>query len=194
MRKNECLAVLLCTAVLLAGCATPQPAPHVVDPLTVTDRAVRQVLAWDERQARMTPEQRQQERARLESALPAPAATMELALLLAKGSEQDRARALQLLKPLKQPVVAETAPWQPVARFLFDSLERASKEQQELNEKLEQQVQQLRESQRKNEQLNDRIGQLNQKLEALKAIELSIPQRPASPEAPVLPSPARNQP
>lgn len=194
MRKNECLAVLLCTAVLLTGCATPRPAPPVVEPLTVTDRALRKVLAWDERQALMTPDQRQQERARLEPALPAPAATVELALLLAKGSEQDRARALQLLKPLKQPVVAEAAPWQPVARFLFDSLERASKEQQELNEKLEQQVQQLRESQRKNEQLNDRIGQLNQKLEALKAIELSIPQRPASPEVPVLPAPARNHP
>lgn len=187
MRKNDRLFAVACGLLLLTACAVqPLPAPPV-DPLTPADHAARQLLAWDETRRVMTEEQRRQEQARLEQGLPAPASTLELALLLAEGNEAERARSLVLLQSLAGEAVPE--PWRRLALLLLPAWQKADTEQRSLHERLEQQGQQLKESQKKNEQLNDRIGQLNQKLEALKAIELSIPNRPASPDAPTLPVP-----
>lgn len=187
MRKSDRLFAVVCGLLLLTACAVqPLPAPPV-DLLTPADHAARQLLAWNETRRVMAEEQRRQEQARLEQGLPAPASTLELALLLAEGNEAERARSLALLQSLAGEAVPE--PWRRLALLLLPAWQKADAEQRALHERFEQQGQQLKDSQKKNEQLNDRIGQLNQKLEALKAIELSIPNRPASPDAPTLPAP-----
>jgi hypothetical protein len=193
------LAVLLC-ASLLTGCAVfappappppppapppapvpvvqPAPPPPQVDPAAA---AARRVLAYHERVRQMSAPELTQELARLNAAPGGPATTLELALALGyTRNNGDLARGLSLLESLLRINTPEIVPWQPAARLIAARYA----EQRKLEEQIERQNQQLKDSQRK-------LDQLNEKLEALKAIERSLTVRaPTMPPAGSAPQPA----
>ncbi len=107
-----------------------------------------------------------------------PQAIVEFALVLGQTrNPADTVRALSLLDPLVKSTAPEASVWQPMARLL----QTRFIEQRRVEEQADRQGQQLREAQRQ-------MGQLNEKLEALKAIERSLntPRSGASsPAAPV---------
>ncbi len=102
-----------------------------------------------------------------------PSTQMQLALALAQTRvPADLARALGLLQRVIGNPAPEAQPLQPLAR----ALAARYMEQRRAEDDRDRQAQQLRESQRRIEQLNDR-------LEALRAIERSF-SRPNAPAAP----------
>jgi hypothetical protein len=105
-----------------------------------------------------------------------PTSQMQLALLLAL------ARALGLLQRVMSNPSPEAQPLQPLARVLAARYV----EQRRVEDDRDKQVQQLRESQRRIDQLNDRI-------EALRAIERSFA-RPNNAPVPTLPAPGGAKP
>ncbi len=140
----------------------------VVSPQQTTDAAVRHVLAYFERLRSMTTSELNQELGRLNQAPGGPATTLETALALAQSrSNGDLAQALSLLDSLLRINTPELMPWQPIARLLTVRLA----EQRKLEEQLERVNAQLKDSQRDSQR---KIDQLNEKLEALKAIERSL--------------------
>jgi len=103
-----------------------------------------------------------------------PTAQMQLALALAQTRvPADLARAIGLLQRVMANPSADAQPLQPLARALAARYQ----EQRRVEDDRDRQAQQLRDSQRRIDQLNDRI-------EALRAIERSFA-RPNSPPPPV---------
>jgi hypothetical protein len=146
----------------------PAPAPN---PAAEADAATRRVLAFHDRVRELGPADLAREAARLGDPGADPAATLELALVLAQTRQNgDLARAVALLEPLARS--SGPAPFQPVARLLHARLA----EQRRQEEQLERQAQQLRDQQRRAEQLTSQ-------LEALRAIERSLATRPGAPAA-----------
>jgi hypothetical protein len=97
-----------------------------------------------------------------------PLRQMQLALALMHSPQAvDTARALGLVQRVVGSTDAEATPLKPLARLLAHQL----MEQRRLEDGLERQSQQLREHQR-------RIDQLNERLEAMRAIERSLTTRP----------------
>ncbi|MCK6424874.1 MAG: hypothetical protein L6Q75_07245 [Burkholderiaceae bacterium] len=150
-------------------------------PLDAADLAVRRVLAAHESLRRLSPVELAAEITRLQAQLPGagqaqyPALALELALALAQSRQAgELARALALLEPIARTPSPAQQPWQPIARLLQARIY----EQRRQEELLERLAAQLRDSQRQVQQLQD-------KLEALKAIERSLLQR-----SPGLPPPA----
>jgi hypothetical protein len=92
--------------------------------------------------------------------------------LMSNHANGDLGRALVLLDQVLRNPQPEAQPWRGWARLL----QARVAEQRRLEEQLERQAQQLRDSQR-------RIDLLNDKLEALKAIERSLTPRPPAPAA-----------
>ncbi len=170
----------------------PPPAPPappvtiyvpVVDP---TDQAARLLLAYQERLAQLGPpgpsnaQLLAPELQRLGDGSASPQAAMELALLLGgTRTPGDLQRALALLEAVQRN--PEAAPWHGLARLLATRYA----EQRRSEEQAERLAQQLRDAQRESQR---RLDQLNEKLEALKAIERSLNSRP--PAAPALPGSA----
>ncbi len=112
-----------------------------------------------------------------------PPAQMQLALLLAQTRvPADLVRALGLLQRVMSNPSPEAQPLQPLAR----ALAARYVEQRRVEDDRDKQVQQLRESQRRIDQLNDRI-------EALRAIERSFA-RPNNAPVPTLPPPSSTKP
>lgn len=158
------------------------PAPPAVPqaPPAQADAALRDLLAFHDRTRQLAPQDLAVEMARLNDEPPGPRATLQLALLLGQTRNNgDIVRALALLEPLLRSTAPEAAPWQPVARFLASRFA----EQRRLEEQVERQNQQARENQRK-------LEQLNEKLEALKAIERNLTARPPAGGAASAPVPA----
>lgn len=154
----------------------PPPAPPVA---TASDLATRHVLAATERVRSLPPAELARELARLGDGSAGPQATMELAVALAQSPHPaDTVRALVLLDGLQRNPSPDAAAWHPVARLLAAGLA----EQRRLEETVERQNQQLRDQQRRLEQLND-------KLEALKAIERNLVTRPGAAPGPVRSAP-----
>jgi hypothetical protein len=160
----------------------PQPAPPVPAPAPPpaipepADIAARRLLLYNDQLRQLPAPELAGEIARLNAALAAaspaqaPAATVELALALATTrNPPDTLRSLALLDPIARTPSAEQQPWQALARLLVVRIG----EQRRLEDQLERQANQLRESQRN-------VQQLNEKLEALKAIERSLNNRPPS--------------
>jgi hypothetical protein len=145
-----------------------------VDPATPADRAARRMLAYHDVMRTLSPNDLAQEIARL-SALPvAPDTSLELAMALMQtrnGGELNR--AIALVDPVAKNGSPEQRPWQPFARLLMSRL----LELRRLEELLDKRNQELRDSQRE-------VRQLNEKLEALKAIERSLAPRPTSGASP----------
>jgi hypothetical protein len=197
----------LLVAVLLSACApwpprdeaalhkaeAPPAPPVVVAPAappapvaTPSDLATRDMLAFQEHARQLQGADLAKEIARYNDAPIGPRASFELALLLGQTHNNgDLARALSLLDGVLRSTAPDAMPWQPLARLVAARFG----EQRRLEEQVERQSQQARENQR-------RIDQLNEKLEALKAIERSLTTRAAASAAPPasVPSPKAAQP
>ena len=187
----------LAAALALAGChatspkaaaaaapapivAVAAPAPDAQESLPAGEAAatgtsqaaepVLQVLAQADRTLRMPAAELAREIARLGEA---EDATVETPLLLAVALAQtrqpvDTARALGLVQRVMGNTAAAAQPLHPLARLM----EARLLQQRRLEDQLERQAQQLRDAQRRNDQLNER-------LEAVRAIERSLTTRPA---------------
>lgn len=158
--------------------AAPPAAPgHATGALPADP--VAQVVARADRTLRLAPAELTREIARLGEAEDASAET-PLLLAAALGQTRqpaDTARALGLVqRVLANPAEAAQA-LHPLARLM----EARLLQQRRLEEQLERQAQQLRDVQRRNDQLNER-------LEAVRAIERSLTTRPGP--APTSPAPA----
>lgn len=156
--------------------SAPPPAPPAVRP-DFADAAARRLLAYQEQLRQLPAGELGAELTRQNAALAAsgnaPAVALELSLVLAQTrNPADTQRALALLDPIARTPTPEQQPWQGLARLLLVRLV----EQRRLEEQLERQAGQLRESQRN-------VQQLNEKLEALKAIERSLNSRAVPPAA-----------
>lgn len=160
--------------------AAPASAPVVIlvpappPPPDPADLAARRLLAYHEQLRQMSPPDLASEISRLNgvvsaTATAAPAdAVLELALALAQQRNGgDLSRAIALLEPITKSSAPELAPWQPMARLLLARVV----EQRRLEDQLAREIAQRREQQRT-------LQQLNEKLEALKAIERSMTTRP----------------
>lgn len=193
--------LVLAPVALLAGCTSPapprsppapvavvvpapvpvappaEPAPQPAAPASAPVPEVAQVtlaLAYADRVQRMPPAELTREIARLGEAEDTLAASpLNLALALAQTRQPvDTARALAMVQRLLGHNDPTTQPLQPLARLL----EARLLQQRRLEEQLERQSQQLRDAQRRNDQLNER-------LEAVRAIERSMTARPPAPAA-----------
>lgn len=142
------------------------------------ETAARAFYAYFDRVRQMSPGELGREFVRLDQ--PGnPTAVLELALALGQTrNPSDTVRALGVLDPLVKSTDPQHAPWRPLAR----QLAARYTEQRRLEEQVERQSQQLRDAQRRQEQLA-------QQLEALKAIERSLTNRP-----PAAPAGANNRP
>ncbi len=198
------LASSVMGALLLQACMAPQPAPTPMPPppppappqVVVVpappyppepaDLAARRLLAYHEQLRQLSGAELANEINRLNAAVSAtptaapPDAVLELALALAQQHNGgDVARAIALLEPITRSSAPELAPWQPLARLLLGRV----LEQRRLEDALAREVNRNRDQQRT-------LQQLNEKLEALKAIERSMASRPAPAPAPAAPAPA----
>lgn len=162
------------------------PAPTVVlvpappAPPDPADMAARRLLTYHEQLRQMQAAELANEITRLNAvvsvtATAAPAdAVLELSLALAQQRNPgDLARAVALLEPITKSSAPELAPWQPMARLLLGRVA----EQRRLEDQLARELTQRRDQQRT-------LQQLNEKLEALKAIERSMTTRPPGVAAP----------
>lgn len=202
-RTRPCPAAALlplAAAWLLVGCGTtvaqqvpppPAPAPIIVTAPPVplkpeaeppaelepqpTAGTLQQVLAQSDLTLRMAPAELAKEIARLSEAEDAsPGNPLLLAMALAQTRQPvDTARALGLV----QRVLGNQAPAAQALHPLARLLEARLLQQRRLEDQLERQAQQLRDAQRRNDQLNER-------LEAVRAIERSLTTRPPVPAAP----------
>ncbi|MCW7539820.1 hypothetical protein OOT46_18455 [Aquabacterium sp. A7-Y] len=185
--SSTALYLLGASVSLLAACAqlpevtevrqvkVPVRVPVVV--VEPADEAARHVLRYAERVRTLTPPELQAEIARIGDPQLAPAAALELALVLGQTrAPGDMGRAVIALETLLRSTAPQAAPWQPLARLLLPRYSEVKR----LEEQIEKQNQQVRDGQR-------RLDQLNEKLEALKAIERSLAPRPTPAPAPGIP-------
>jgi hypothetical protein len=201
----------LAVPLLLAGCAAsphpPEPGPPVAvappPPPTVTPVEAEPVapatqpagifaqwtqgptsamLAYADKVRPLGAPELAAELNRLGDLVETPTVQMQTAIVLAQThNPADLARALGLMQRVIANPAAEAQPLQPLARTLAARYQ----EQRKVEDDRDKQVQQLRDSQRRIDQLNDRI-------EALRAIERSFA-RPNPPAAATV-APAANGP
>ncbi len=171
-------------AVALAGCVTPKevppppPAPVVVAPVvhcdpprTPQDLAAQSLLATQDRLSALNTADLTQEAAHASDPA-AVEATMTQALALSMThAPGDLVRSLGLLDQVLHNNAPQADAWRSLARLLAYRLG----EQRRAEELVERNAQQLRDAQRDGQR---KLDQLNDKLEALKAIERSLNTRP----------------
>jgi hypothetical protein len=195
-------------AVLLVGCAAPRkppervavavappPAPPPVTPVEAeplalatqpagifsqwTQGPVGAMLAYADKVRPLGPPELAAELNRLGDLVETPAVQMQMAIVLAQTRvPADLARAVSLLQRVNSNPSADALPLQPLAR----TLAARYAEQRKVEEDRDKQAQQLRDSQRRIDQLNDRI-------EALRAIERSFARPSPAPATPRPPAP-----
>jgi len=200
------IAVTLVAPMLFAGCATSHkpppeavvvpampPSPPPVTPVEAepiapatqpggiftqtTPGPVGAMLAYADKVRPLGPPELANELSRLGDLIETPTTQMQTALVLAQTRvPADLVKALGLMQRVTTNPSAEAQPLQPLARVLAARYA----EQRRVEDDREKQAQQLRDSQRRIDQLNDRI-------EALRAIERSF----ARPNTPA-PAPAIN--
>ncbi|MGO4393361.1 hypothetical protein AB4Z46_18565 [Variovorax sp. M-6] len=195
--------------LLLAGCAVPRkppaeavavavappPAPPAITPVEAeplapatqpaglftqwTQGPVGAMLAYADKVRPLGAPELAAELNRLGDLVETPAVQMQMAIVLAQTrASADLGRAIGLLQRVIANPSADAQPLQPLAR----TLAARYAEQRRVEDDRDKQAQQLRDSQRRIDQLNDRI-------EALRAIERSFA-RPAPAAAPVMPKAA----
>jgi hypothetical protein len=164
-----------------ASAPVPAPAPAasavvilVPAPVEPADQVSRQILGYHEQLRQMSAGDLGNEITRLNaivsanSAAAPTGAVLELALALSQQHNGgDVARAAQLLESVVKAGAPELQPWQPMARLLLARIA----EQRRLEDAFNREAAQRRDQQRT-------LQQLNEKLEALKAIERSMTTRP----------------
>ena len=156
-----------------AGASLPAASAPVFSPPAET--SVQRLLAYADRARSLPSGELAQEIARLGNPS-APAEQLQLALLLGQLHQTpELIRAQELVNRVIASPAPDAQPLRPLARLLAVRYG----EQRRLEEQLEKQIQQVREVQR-------RLDQTHEKLEALKAIERSLTNRPpvASASAP----------
>ena len=169
--------------VAVPGIVTPPP-PSIVTMITgrpeSTLNATGQMLVFADRVRSLTGAELGAEVARIGDPGDSAPAQMHRAIALAATRvPADLARALGLLQRVIASQASDAAPIQPLAR----ALAARYLEQRRIEDDRDRQVQQLREAQR-------RIDQLNDRLEALRAIERSVT-RPTN-NHPAVVAPASN--
>ncbi|PXW99547.1 hypothetical protein C7444_101377 [Sphaerotilus hippei] len=162
------------SAVRAAPGPAPREAPEPAPSVPVDPPAPQLLLQWHDELRQLPGDALQREIGRLgDAAAPgaAPGPAMRLALALTSTrNPADLPRAIALLEQLQRSSHADAPAWRGWARLLGARLQ----EQRRADEAVERLSLQLRDSQR-------RIDQLNDKLEALKAIERSLTMpRPAT--------------
>ncbi len=153
---------------------TPVQAPTAAPPEALTTQApplpdvVTALLTYSERVRQLNPSDLAAEIAVQGDPGNTPLRQMQLALALMHSPQAvDTARALGLMQRVVGSTAPESTPLKPLARLLANRL----LEQRKLEDSLERHSQQLRDNQR-------RIDQLNERLEAMRAIERSLTTRP----------------
>lgn len=153
MRLERRLSAL--ALLLLAACQTPAPAPEPPPPPP----------------APVCPVPAPAPEAKALEAVLAYAEDLRKALALSQGrSSADLAQAAAQLEQAANAPEPQAEPLKPLAALLAARLA----EQRRLQDGVDKLTQQLRDTQRRNEQLNE-------KLEALKAIEQTLPGKPGAP-------------
>ena len=198
-----------CAVLLLVGCAAPRKPPERVavavvppppppvtpveaEPLALatqpagifsqwTQGPVGAMLAYADKVRPLGAPELAAELNRLGDLVETPGVQMQMAIVLAQTRvPADLARAVSLLQRVNSNPSADALPLQPLAR----TLSARYVEQRKVEEDRDKQAQQLRDSQRRIDQLNDRI-------EALRAIERSFARpNPGPAAAPATPRPA----
>lgn len=178
-----------CLAAALAACAAPAPkpapepmramalpaaqpaaapapsAPTVPAAATGGQQPLETVVAYAERVRTLPPAELAQEVQRLGETPYSPLRATQLALALGQSrNAANAARALSLLQRVQADTSGDAAGLQPFTRLLAAQIA----EQRRADEQAERQAQQLRDAQR-------RIDQLSERLEAVRAIERSLP-------------------
>lgn len=181
------LTALLTGCVLppapVAPAAAPPPAPPVIQPVPLPPpppavapqhAAVEFLLGYSDKVLSLPGPELTAEIAQLsESTDDTPQKQLQLALALGQTRQAvDTARALGLVQRVLGSQATEARPLHPLARLI----ENKYLQQRRLEEQMDRQTQQLREAQRRNDQLNDR-------LEAMRAIERSLNTRPPASRA-----------
>ncbi|MDM0068849.1 hypothetical protein [Variovorax sp. J31P207] len=197
-------AIALSCALLLAGCAVPRkpppapvavavaptPAPPAITPVEAeplapatqpaslftqwTQGPVGAMLAYADKVRPLGAPELAAELNRLGDLVETPAVQMQMAIVLAQTRvPADLGRASGLLQRVISNPSADALPLQPLAR----TLAARYAEQRKVEDDRDKQAQQLRDSQRRIDQLNDRI-------EALRAIERSFARPNPAPAAP----------
>ena len=172
----------------------PASAPELVPvrdalPVETTEEALARLLRYSERLRAMSVYDRKQDLSAQSSQVPksgsgptpgtgpSPKAQMQLALALLQTREPvETARALGLLQRVAASTEPEARAYTALAHVLIDNLINTRR----LEDNLERTSQQLRESQRRIEVLNDR-------LDAMRAIERSLNAQPPSQPRPMNP-------
>jgi hypothetical protein len=206
--RRSALAVTIVAPLLLAGCASPRkpppeavavtvvpaPAPPPITPVEAEPIApatlpgvlfgpqaqgpVGAMIAYADKVRQLGPPELGNELARLGDLIETPTTQMQTAIVLAQTrAPADLAKAQGLLQRVIANPSADALPLQPLARVLAARYS----EQRRVEDDRDKQAQQVRDSQRRIDQLNDRI-------EALRAIERSF----ARPNPPAAPVPANN--
>jgi hypothetical protein len=149
----------------------PAPAPAPSQGANALDAAI----AYAERVRSLAPADLAQEVQRLGDTPYSPLRATQLALALGQSrTTANTARAQALLQRVQADPSSEATGLQPLARLLAAQLA----EQRRVDEQAERQTQQLRDAQR-------RIDQLNERLEAVRAIERSLPGPARRPDPPL---------
>jgi hypothetical protein len=191
LRARRGLALAACVSAALAGCAAPPapaPAPVVVveappsvppapalppappppSSAELSATAAGTMLAYADRLRTLAVPELTREIARLNETPDSPDKLMQLALaLLQSKTVPEGQRAAGLLQRLLATDTPAARPLHPLARQVAAQYA----EQRRAEEAQEKQAQQLRDAQRRVDQLSDR-------LEALRAMERSLPARP----------------
>ncbi|QRR33338.1 hypothetical protein JNX00_17060 [Hydrogenophaga sp. YM1] len=165
-------------AAPVAAAAAPAPlAPSLVQPAPASateGEAAARLLRYADRVRGLSPAELSLEIAAIGDPGGAPERQLQLALALMHLNQPvETARALGLAQRVANSAAPDSAPLKPLARLLAQRL----LEHRKIEETLDKQNAQLREQQR-------RIDQLNERLEAMRAIERSINNRPPAPAAP----------
>lgn len=143
----------------------PAPSPAAAPAAPQGAHPLEGAVAYAERVRSLPPAELAQEVQRLGDTTYAPLRATQLALALGQSrTASNTARAQSLLQRVLADGSGEAQALQPFARLLSAQLA----DQRRADEQAERQAQQLREAQRRIEQLNDR-------LEAVRAIERSLP-------------------
>jgi hypothetical protein len=163
-----------------AGAPAPAPAPAPASSGSPIDA----VLAYADRVRQLPPAELQQEIQRLGESSYTPVRALQLALALAHSRNGgNAARAQSLL----QRVLAQPDGDAPSLHGLARLLSAQVADQRRADEQAERQQQQVRDAQR-------RIEQLNERLEAVRAIERSVPMQPRRDGPEARPPPVRTTP
>jgi hypothetical protein len=162
-------------AMTVPSPAPVQTAPAIAPAPPPGANALEAAIAYAERVRALAPPDLAQEVQRLGDTPYSPLRATQLALALGQSrTAANTARAQALLQRVQADATGEAAGLQPFARLLATQLA----EQRRADEQAERQTQQLRDAQR-------RIDQLNERLEAVRAIERSLPGPARRPDPPL---------